>query len=300
MVSLLPPNATLLERNLAEVCAPSALGNTADTIKTVSWVRPGGYSPYLAAQWRLGEFAGYFASSEDLIDSGLPWLRMRGTAAAVQAAMSWINLGAVIEEDGARLHIDPGTTDITAKLENIKQLVAASIPAHVWLYRLYHGYDIRHLQWDRSRWDQSIWDDDSGEWVSSVKISNATRIAHRPLQAARAARQTMTWRLTRVVQRDAYAWDRFAWDDYMRLMDAGSTLTRGIGSAVGFPARRALARLSIVVSHTTASEDGQPETQYTNRISMLAPAARPVRSWSGQWAGAWRQSIYGTFNANGG
>lgn len=177
MVTLLPPSSTPLERALSQTLSwwPEVEA-AVDAIATIRTARPSGFSPWLAAEWRLSDFAGYFATPEDLIEAGLPWLKLRGTAAAVKLALSWIGLPAVLtEEDGARLHIDPGRITSLAELAAIRHLVEASLPAHVLFYRLFHGYDLRALRLDRSRLDDALLDDDSGADIDGIKISYRRR-----------------------------------------------------------------------------------------------------------------------------
>lgn len=298
MVSLLPPNATTLQRNLADACTFDPLGPIADGVKTVSWLRPGAYSPYLAAQWRLAEFAGYFPSSEALITAGLPWLRTRGTAAAVTRALSWIGMQASIEEDGARLHIDPGTSAITLNLGKIKQLITASIPAHVHLYRLHHDYDIRAMRADHSRWDDAIWDDDSGEWVDGVKISTSTRITG-AVAVQRRISSIHGITMLRRVKPDANAWDRAIYDQPMRLMDAGSTLSHSVSGSVQAPVRRCIGMITHAATGSV-TRSVQVTGQKIDTLTRSIPSAHPRRKWRGQWVGTWITPVSGKLTQDGG
>lgn len=173
---LLPPNATPLERALVDVAPRPLLDELADAPGTLKSNPPAVVLPWLAAQYRLAEFAGFFPDTQSLLDAGLPWLKVRGTAAAVKQALSWIGMQGLLEEDGALLQIDPGSPEAPANLAAILQLVAASVPAHVRLYRLYHGYDVRMaIASGGSRFSECLWSDDSGVWAGGVKLSFGRR-----------------------------------------------------------------------------------------------------------------------------
>lgn len=146
MVSqLLPPNSTPLERALASVLPRQSLDALADAPAWHEGNAPESYLPWLAAEYGLADFVGYFPGVRELLAAGKPWLRLRGTAAAVKLALSWIGMQGRVEQDGSLLQIDPGSPEAPANLAAIRHLVGASVPAHVELYRLYHGYDRRVL-----------------------------------------------------------------------------------------------------------------------------------------------------------
>lgn len=171
--SLLPQNRTPLESALARSIFDASLFSAADlpgTIKRISGA-PAAFTPWLAAEWGLSEFSGYFDDAQQLIDAGLPWLRERGTAAAVKRALSWIGMAASIEEDGTRLQLDTGHASAPDNLASVLHLIGASVPAHVQLYRLYHGHDLRHFVLDRSLIDDGMLDADSGVWRDGVLLS---------------------------------------------------------------------------------------------------------------------------------
>lgn len=169
---LLPSNRTSLESVLAMCMMRQIVDAGADLPAGIKTIRPVGFSNWLAAEWWLAEFTPYFADSERLIAAGLPWLKLRGTAAAVKLALSWIDFHAAqLEEDGALLQIDPGSQNAPADLAAIVHLVNASIPAHVKLYRMYHGYDLRQIRLDSSRLDDGLLDDDSGIEIDGITLS---------------------------------------------------------------------------------------------------------------------------------
>ena len=87
---------------------------------------------------------------------------------------------AVLEEDGARLQLDPGRIVTEEELPDLVYLVLQSIPAHVDLYRIYHGYDLRPIGVSQpAALDEGLLSDDSGIWVNvdgeDVKLSFGQR-----------------------------------------------------------------------------------------------------------------------------
>lgn len=145
---LLPPQATQLERAIDQTFPRwDAL---ADAFRLPSESSPEAFAPWLAAEWGLAPFARYFPSLDTLMAAGLPWLFVRGTAASVHKALSWIGFtGVHIEEDGPYLHIDLGRKATAEEVARAAHVVRASIPAHVHFFRVFHGYDLRPIVLDR-------------------------------------------------------------------------------------------------------------------------------------------------------
>lgn len=291
MVSLLPPNATPLERALERTIEATLPGEQADAPKHLKSAPPEAVVPWLAAEWFLADFYAYFPDARALIAAGLPWLKTRGTAAAVKQALSWIGMTATLEEDGARLQLNPGNPAAPAQLAAIKHLVGASIPAHVQLYRLYHGYDLRPLRLDSSHLDGALLDDDSGVWFDGLKLSFGTRHA---IQIA-ADDLPIDGGMTR--QYSTRVWDDDSWRldawrlDSETLIDAASGMVSQQSAAVPPAAdeppvcarldfRTALLPLDIE-SPDLAGRTDQRACSLTDE----------VRGWAGPWAGAWREPI---------
>jgi hypothetical protein len=180
---LLPPNRMPLETALADIAPRLLLERLADAPRQLKSNPPDSILPWLASEWFLSGFIKYFPTLQDLIDAGLPWLMERGTAAAVERVLSWIDMPMeVIEEDGARLQLDPGRVVTPDELHDLVYLVGASIPAHVDLYRLYHEYDLRCIGVSQTAaLDEGLLSDDSGVWVTvgddKIKLSFGHRIS---------------------------------------------------------------------------------------------------------------------------
>ena len=289
-MSLLPPNATPLERALADTAPRALLDTLADAPARLQSELPDALTPWLAAEWFLADFARYFPDAHALIAAGLPWLKVRGTAAAVKQALAWIDLTATLEPDDARLQLDPGTAFASDNLADIRHLVDASIPAHVQLYRLYHIYDLRHVICDRSQLDDAVLDDDSGIWRDGVKLSFGTRTARLvdpespviPMGMLPAASTSIS---------DDNSWRLDAWPlDTDILLDSvggqigtiGATLDLEPDADIWLWVETFMARVMTDVA----------DPDIADRLDRCA-AAMPseVRGWAGAWSGHWREPI---------
>lgn len=145
--ALLPPNATRLQRELAELHTDGWAEMAAQVAPAA---QPEVLLPWVVQHWQLSQFDAYFANPRELLANGLPWLRERGSAAAVRRAMGWLGYrGVKIEEDGPLLHIDPGREITAADLRQLAHVVKASIPLHVHFYRVFHRLDRRVLRFNR-------------------------------------------------------------------------------------------------------------------------------------------------------
>ncbi len=269
MSALLPPNATTEEMALVDaicraeldtlVAAPRALkSNVAEPIQ-----------PWLAAEWGLADLAGFFDDTQALLEAGWPWLQVRGTAASVQLALSWIAMPVTLEEDGARLQIDTGTPEAPAQLDAIKHLVNASIPAHVQLYRLYHGYDRRVLHSSTGdRWDDAFLSDDSGVWIDGIKLSfGRTWLINAVRPATLSGVQFYRLHSALIRYPDVLRWGvmRFG-DAFVRNNPVMRGHLMGIINAVGLPdpllmtGNRRMARAAFLLSEDARL--GEPNTRF--------------------------------------
>jgi len=295
--TLLPPNSTPFERRAEQATRYSELTEAIDEITGVKWEIPGTFAPWLAAEWFLSDFAPYFDDARGLIAAGLPWLRMRGTAEAVRRALSWIAYSATIEEDGARLHLDPGSPTAPARLADIKLLVGRSIPAHVSFYRMYHGYDIRHLRLDRSRLDDAMLDDDSGLIVDDIKLSFASRHAaslpldDEPLRhASLPVYSTLLW--------DDDSWRLDAWRlDSEIVIDSTGRMISVTCQVLDEPDDEPVIVSPYDVLGSETIIDDLDDTPLAKRSDFAAFALPDFarRRWTGPWSEPWREAIPSRF-----
>ena len=179
--TITPPSSTPLER--AVDAAFPRWDELAKAVEPESTRQNPALLPWRAAHWQIGQFDRYFADPRDLLANGLPWLRERGSAAAVRRAMGWLGYrGVKIEEDGALLHIDPGREITAADLRRLAHVVKASLPLHVHFYRVFHGLDRRVLRLNcNPGLNHGLLQADSGTpmdagdgttiWVSQGKVS---------------------------------------------------------------------------------------------------------------------------------
>lgn len=196
---LLPPNATTLEKAVDQT-APN-WDATAQAFPMPRQGTPEAVKPWLAAELQLAPFARYFATTDELLAAGGAWLLVRGTAAAVLLALSWVGFaGATVDQSGPYLHLNLGRPATAAEIDRIAHVVRESVPAHVRFWRVYWGHDRRPLRLDAGQpLDTAQLDASSGVWIDvstgePVKASfgikhsgTTTRTAGQPLPTATAA-----------------------------------------------------------------------------------------------------------------
>jgi hypothetical protein len=126
--------------------------------------------PYLVYEYGLGELTPYVPNLYELvIGEGVAWTRVRGTPAALERALGWLNYTAEIEEAPIRrarwnlfqLELDR-IRDSEDDLEAIEGVAELSTPLRSVMWRGFHGYDIRALEFSRNRWSQARYSSFSG------------------------------------------------------------------------------------------------------------------------------------------
>lgn len=292
---LLPPQSSELERALVQVApawdAFTGLGANLEA------GRPAALAPWLAAEWELAQFAALFDSTEALIAAGLPWLFERGSAASVRRVLGWLGYqaGVAIEEDAAYLHIDLGRVAAPAEIERLAQVVRASLPAHMRLYRVFFAHDLRPIWLDRGPpLDAGTLDDDSGVWLGDVKASFGQRRAAdigapdtQPMGQALTARRT-----TLLSYDDRLLLDAWRLDSHLLVDAYGGLSELFVGESTrpmpGAPERaNGLGRIG--EAPWAAPQPAGNSAQ--QRSERLPEPVLPPRSWTGPWAGPWRLSI---------
>lgn len=297
--SILPPASTALERAVDE-SMPRGWGALADTVEPASLANHPAMLPWVAQQWQLGQFDRYFPTTRALLDAGLPWLRERGSAAAVRRALAWIGYTRVVlEEDGARLHINPGREVTNADLARMAHVVRASIPLHVAFYRVFYRYDLRLLRWDsRPTWDAALWDNHSGTPVDvgdggppiigsqgrfSTSLAQAPQLV--PVRLATHVHQASRMRRPDSMRLDMWRWDgatqhTMAWGQWLLTAAVLPAYLRLQPHATPAEARAATAtpRPAAVIN-----------AEHGHTLGAVSPRMTPPRKWSGRWDGRpWR------------
>ena len=296
--SILPPNATPLERAfdaaipqwdaLADQAEPAALRNNDSVL------------PWIAAHWQLGQFDRYFEDPRELLANGLPWLRERGSAAAVKRAMGWLGYSGVrIEEDGARLHINPGRSVTIADLQLLAHVVRGSIPLHVQFYRVFYRYDLRRIRLDnRPLLDSGMLDSDSGVPVDvgdgTVLASQGeffSSVAQRPRHASLRNLTSIIWEHT-TRRRDSMRLDAWRLDSHIRrkLGLVGNDMRTSV--AQQYLRKPTLVAGSVSQISTAQKRTGVPKVQQTHSFVSTVPRTIANRTWAtGTWDGhAWQVS----------
>ncbi|MBF5003367.1 phage tail protein [Diaphorobacter caeni] len=306
--TILPPSSTVLER-VIDTTFPRGWGAMADGIEPAAMQANDSVLPWVAQQWQISRFDRYFDDTRELIAQGLPWLRERGTAAGVRRVLSWLGYTAVtLDEDGARLHINPGREVSNADIAEMAYAVRNTIPLHVAFYRVFYRYDLRMLRWDnRPVWDAAIWDNVSGTPVDvgdggGVVIGSQARFSISMVQAPTLepirAGHVLQY-ASRVRRADVWRWDVWRWDGVVQRAVSGCqalyvaamaqpyqsiqpSSARGVGMAsMAGPARPGVVARAQEVTHA----------------SECTPRMDSGRRWRGRWdARPWRSpNIQSTF-----
>ncbi|WP_273721110.1 phage tail protein [Bartonella sp. ML71XJBT] len=168
--SLLPTNATEFEKRLADVCDfhqdvdGSVLGISRSKLIT----RPPRFLPWLIEEYGLGELTPYVPNLYDLIDQGLQWQRIRGSLAAIEMGLRWLEVSARFQPawtgrawwNSFQLYFDhlPERT----QLEAIEAITDLSKSLRSDFRRGTYGYDVQAVEGNMSRLDDSMLEYESG------------------------------------------------------------------------------------------------------------------------------------------
>lgn len=181
-LDLLPANATPLERAVSETLdRDPILGPGIKAARSIRFQRPliATYASWILSQYGLGGVSQFFDTVEEAIDAGVPWQRVRGTVAALEAALDWIGYDDIYIEHGYRrrrkwnrYQIGMGALPESELpiLLDAEYLADLSDAARNVFFRGWHGYDVRALEWSGGRWSDSIWGDDSGVRLDDGKV----------------------------------------------------------------------------------------------------------------------------------
>lgn len=301
--TVLPTGSTALERAVDQ--AMPRWDALAGATHALDGSLPEPFKPWLAAEWALADFARYFDTTDALIAAGLPWLLERGTAAAVQRALTWVGFPAArLDEDGPWLHIDLGRAATNAELAQIAHVVRASVPAHVLFYRVYWAWDLRPIWLDaRPMLDAGILDNESGTTIDLPDGQDPIKASFGSLHASRVGRPRTTPLRLRI---DACLRQRTDRLDVPRLdawaLDSVHT-TDAIGAATTHRPRLVPAyvqrppqgrRVPTQRLHAPPRNAPPPAARLQAEITTTVPQpSPPPRGWTGTWDSArWAASQY--------
>lgn len=179
--TLLPPNSTLLERQLIQTIA-HGVDLDSDIITGVKFDAPDGWLDALIFEYGLAELSPYIKDKRQLIKDGIAWQRIRGTPQSVHDALNWIDVSADIKEPPpsneyntdlasidyiphkhfAEYDLHPHELPSNAQICQIAQLTLLAQPKRSRLWRLVFDYDRSVLRLDEGALDDELLDDDSG------------------------------------------------------------------------------------------------------------------------------------------
>ncbi|CDO48845.1 phage tail protein [Bartonella tribocorum] len=171
MVSLLlPPNSSLFERCLADAMAVDVQVKRAleDISRAKLITRPPSWLPFLIDEYGLQELTPYFSNLYDLIDQGLAWQRLRGSVAAIELGLQWLELSAHFTPAWSgrawwnSFQLDFDQLPEQSSLEAIEAIVDLSKSFRSDFRRGTYGYDVGAIEGDMSRLDDSMLDFESG------------------------------------------------------------------------------------------------------------------------------------------
>ncbi|WP_246668561.1 phage tail protein, partial [Bartonella refiksaydamii] len=94
--ALLPTHATEFEKRLADACDfhQDVDGSVLGISRSKLISRPPRFLPWLIEEYGLGELTPYVPNLYDLIDQGLQWQRLRGSLAAIELGLEWLQITA--------------------------------------------------------------------------------------------------------------------------------------------------------------------------------------------------------------
>lgn len=221
--ALLPANSTALEVAVSETLDfLPALRPYAAAVHGFKFARPlnASIAPWLVVEYGLGAISPFFDTIEDLIDAGIDWQRVRGTPAAIETALGWIDYDSaqVLDQWLRRRKWNryqlamaelPGDNEVV-RLQSAEYLIKLSDAARSVPFRGFYGYDVRALEWSGSYvWSGAIWGDDSGVRLTDGTVKWSHGQSHTgAISAGETERQALG---IDVAGTDEPGWDDFPW-----------------------------------------------------------------------------------------
>ncbi|WP_396583971.1 phage tail protein [Bartonella grahamii] len=167
---LLPTNATEFEKRLADACDfhQDVDGSVLGISRAKLITRPPRFLPWLTEEYGLGELTPYVPNLYDLIDQGLQWQRIRGSVAAIDLGLQWLEISARFQPAWTErawwnsFQLDFDHLPEQNSLEAIEAIVGLSKSLRSDFRRGVYGYDVEALQGNMSRLDDSMLEYESG------------------------------------------------------------------------------------------------------------------------------------------
>jgi hypothetical protein len=173
--TLLPTNATRWEAATSLAMNPyPRVGLAVQDIRSVKWRAPPlSFRPYLIYEYGLGPVARFFEDQWEAIQQGIPWQRVRGTPDAVSQALDWIGYEGEIEAFPPRrrrwnlfmLELGRIRDAETPDLNDIDYLAQQSVAERSRFWRGFRAYDVRALEYGRTKISQTLVSSYSGARV---------------------------------------------------------------------------------------------------------------------------------------
>ncbi|WP_039757938.1 phage tail protein [Bartonella queenslandensis] len=188
--SLLPSHATEFEKRLADACDfhQDVDGSVLGISRAKLITRPPRFLPWLIEEYGLGELTPYVPNLYDLIDQGLAWQRLRGSVAAIELGLQWLELSAHFKPAWSgrawwnSFQLEFNQLPEQSNLEAIEAIVGLSKSFRSDFRRGVYGYDVEALEGNMSRLDDSLLDFESGMHLTAgdtlFSFGRTTEINH--------------------------------------------------------------------------------------------------------------------------
>ncbi|CAF27127.1 phage tail protein [Bartonella henselae] len=188
--SLLPSHATEFEKRLADACDfhQDVDGAVLGISRAKLITRPPRFLPWLIEEYGLGELTPYVPNLYDLIDQGLAWQRLRGSVAAIELGLKWLELSARFTPAWSgrawwnSFQLDFDQLPEQSSLEAIEAIVDLSKSFRSDFRRSTYGYDVEATEGDMSHLDDSMLDFESGVRLTArdtlFSFGRTTQIKH--------------------------------------------------------------------------------------------------------------------------
>ncbi|PIT68554.1 phage tail protein [Bartonella tribocorum] len=168
--SLLPSHATEFEKRLADACDfhQDVDGAVLGISRAKLITRPPRFLPWLIEEYGLGELTPYVPNLYDLIDQGLAWQRLRGSVAAIEMGLRWLEISARFTPAWSgrawwnSFQLDFDQLPEQSSLEAIGAIVDLSKSFRSDFRRGTYGYDVEAIKGDMSHLDDNMLDFESG------------------------------------------------------------------------------------------------------------------------------------------